>query len=74
MFDGNSLASVTTLSPGCQGSPSATKEMPLVVFGIRAISAGSALIIAAAVCRRDSIRWAHLGQIVSPCSAASVSH
>src|SRR5262249_37368461 len=56
-----------------QGYPSATKLMPLVVFGTRATSVGCALMRRAAVTRTSSSRRAHWLQAVSPCSVACCS-
>ena len=55
-FVGNSSARVTTLSPGCQGKPSATKLMPSVVLRTRAISSRRAPIRRAASSRTCSTR------------------
>jgi hypothetical protein len=71
---GNSSASVTMLSPGCQGNPSAMRLIPAVVLGSNAISDSLAPMSSAAA-RRQSASWAaQASHVVSPSSAAWASH
>ncbi len=65
-FDGNSMSSVTTLSPSFQGNPSATRFKPQLVFGRNAISAGCAPTKRAALPRVASIIPYQLRQSAAP--------
>ena len=73
MFDGYSSAAVTTLSPGRQGKPSATRPIPWVVLVTKAISSGSAPIKRARSRRMASSFRSQVDQLTTPlrsCSSA----
>ena len=50
---------MTTLSPGCQGNPSATMLIPCVVLPTKQMSSGSQLSSRPARLRVSSTRWVH---------------
>ena len=70
-FDGNSMSSVTTLSPSFQGKAWATRFMPQLVFGRNAISALPAPMKRATCSRVASIIPYQLRQPAAPRSRTS---
>ena len=69
-FEGNSMSVVTTLSPAVHPNPSATRLMPQLVFGRKAISFGEEPIRRAAFARAVSTLPNQSRQSAAPRSRA----